>query len=427
MTDRTDIVVVGAGVAGLVAGASAAVAGQGVTVLDAHPIGGRARSTAQQGFTLNLGAHALYRKGAFARELARLGVGVAGRSPAVDKGYVVKGGELHRLPIGAASLMTTSALKGRSRVAAATMFARLPKLEPATLRGRTVGQWLADTPDDVRAIVEVFLRLSSYTDAPDLFDAGAALTQFQLALGGVTYVDGGWQTLVESLRDVVVANGGVVAESSEVVGIHHDGDDVIVSTRDRSTVADAVVLATGGPATAARLTGRAVPGIERLGPPVEASVLDLGMPQSAGPVGPIVLGADRPMYLSVHAPVAALAPEGRTLVAVMEYLRPGHPARPPGETRQRLVEHAEVAGIHRGDLELDRFLRSAVVHHGVPLASSGGLHGRPPVDALGGGDLAGVFLAGDWVGGEGMLSDASAASGALAGQMAARHSARIHA
>src|SRR5262245_54677083 len=112
MTDRTDIVVVGAGVAGLVAAASAAVEGRRVTVLDAHPVGGRARSTVQQGFTLNLGAHALYRKGAFARELARLGVTPSGRSPAVDKGFVVKAGELHRLPVGATSLMTTSALKG---------------------------------------------------------------------------------------------------------------------------------------------------------------------------------------------------------------------------------------------------------------------------------------------------------------------------
>ena len=124
MTDRTDIVVIGAGVAGLVAAASAAVEGRRVSVLDAHPVGGRARSTVQQGFTLNLGAHALYRKGAFARKLARLGITPSGHPPAVDKGCVVRGGELHRLPVGAASLMTTSALKGRSRVAAATMFAR---------------------------------------------------------------------------------------------------------------------------------------------------------------------------------------------------------------------------------------------------------------------------------------------------------------
>jgi hypothetical protein len=381
----------------------------------------------QQGFTQNLGAHALYRKGAFARKLARLGITPSGHPPAVDKGCVVRGGELHRLPVGAASLMTTSALKGRSRVAAATMFARLPKIDPTTLRGQTVGEWLSDTPPDVRDLVELFLRLSSYTDAPDLFDAGAAVAQFQLGLGGVTYVDGGWQSLVDALRGVIEAHGGTVTESSEVVEVRRDGDDVVVRTGDGAIVASAAVLSAGGPATAARLAGTPVIGADRLGPPVEASVLDLGMPEAAGPVAPIVLGLDRPMYLSVHAPVAALAPEGTKLVAVMEYLRPGAPARAPGETRARLVEHAEVAGIRRDDLVLERFLRSPVVHHCVPLASSGGLAGRPAVDALAGSVMPGVFLAGDWVGGEGMLSDAAAASGALAGRMAARHSARIHA
>ena len=69
MTERSDIVVVGAGVAGLVAAAQAAASGRRVTVLDAHPIGGRARSSQQRGFTLNHGGHALYRAGAFRREL----------------------------------------------------------------------------------------------------------------------------------------------------------------------------------------------------------------------------------------------------------------------------------------------------------------------------------------------------------------------
>ena len=426
-TEQTDIVVVGGGVAGLVAAAGAAASGGRVTVLDGHPIGGRARSSGQQGFTLNLGAHALYKSGAFARELARFGLTPSGRSPEIDKGLVTRGGEQHRLPVGGGSLLTTSALKRRGRLAAAAMFARLPRLDASSLRGRTVGEWLSDLPDDARELVETFLRLSSYTDAPDLFDAGAAVTQFQLAMSGVTYVDGGWQSIVESLRGFVVDHGGAIAETAEVSAIRRDGDDVLVEAGDHTYVAGAAVVASGGPATAARLIDRVVPGTDRIGPPVEAAVLDLGMSTGSGPDAPIVLGLDRPMYLSVHAPVAALAPEGMTLASVMEYLRPGAAPRSPGETRQRLVEHAEVAGVRRSELVLERFLRSSVVHHGVPLASSGGLAGRPAVDAPAESGLPGVFLAGDWVGAEGMLSDASAASGALAGELAARHCARIRA
>lgn len=49
------------------------------------------------------------------------------------------------------------------------------------------------------------------------------------------------------------------------------------------------------------------------------------------------------------------------------------------------------------------------VAHGLPLAESYGLRGRPPATIR---ERPNVFLAGDWVGPEGMLADASAASSA---------------
>ncbi|MGD9703600.1 MAG: FAD-dependent oxidoreductase [Acidimicrobiia bacterium] len=425
MTDRTDIVVVGAGVAGLVAAATAAVEGQRVVVLDGHPVGGRARSSVQQGFTLNHGGHALYRVGAFRRELARLGIAPTGRSPATDGALVSRAGELHRLPTNARTLMRTTALGFRGRIAATMFLTALPRMDPGALVGRSVREWLADLPADTAAIVELLVRLSTYTDAPEQFDAGAAATQLQLGLAGVTYVDDGWQSIVEALRTVVTCNGGEIAEGHEVSSVAVDRGSVVVGVGDRELVARAVVLAAGGPGVAARLLGAPVPGADRLGPVVEASAFDLAMPTHAGPVAPLVLGLDRPLYLSVHAPVARLAPVGQTLVSVMKYLPPGVPRAGAGEDRRELLDHAVLSGIRLDDLVLERFLRAAVVHHGVPLARSGGLAGRPAVAAPAEIGLPGVFLAGDWVGAEGMLADAAAASGALAAGLALRHSAEV--
>ena len=56
-----------------------------------------------------------------------------------------------------------------------------------------------------------------------------------------------------------------------------------------------------------------------------------------------------------------------------------------------------------------RFLPAMTVAHSLPLAESYGLRGRPPVTIR---ERRNVFLAGDWVGTEGMLADASAASAA---------------
>jgi hypothetical protein len=63
-----------------------------------------------------------------------------------------------------------------------------------------------------------------------------------------------------------------------------------------------------------------------------------------------------------------------------------------------------------------RFLHRMVVSGGVPSAAGGGVAGRPRVQVPG---AQGLFLAGDWVGGEGLLADAAVSSGVLAGLAAA--------
>ena len=59
--------------------------------------------------------------------------------------------------------------------------------------------------------------------------------------------------------------------------------------------------------------------------------------------------------------------------------------------------------------------RRLVVAHGRPLPGSG-FAGRPPAAVP---DVPGLFVAGDWVGPEGFLTDAVLASGRAAGRAAA--------
>ena len=68
-------------------------------------------------------------------------------------------------------------------------------------------------------------------------------------------------------------------------------------------------------------------------------------------------------------------------------------------------------------MAVQRFLPRIVVVTSLP-APGAGLAGRPPAAVPG---APGVFVAGDWVGPEGWLSDCSLASGAKAGQLAARY------
>ncbi|WP_218015125.1 hypothetical protein, partial [Lactococcus garvieae] len=58
----------------------------------------------------------------------------------------------------------------------------------------------------------------------------------------------------------------------------------------------------------------------------------------------------------------------------------------------------------------------------IPVATSGGLAGRPPVAVP---DRPGAFVAGDWVGPEGHLADASLASAEAAARAAVAHLGRL--
>jgi glycine/D-amino acid oxidase-like deaminating enzyme len=415
MTEDIEIVVVGGGVAGLIAAAHAARQGARVVLVDPQPLGGRARSVVQHGITLNLGAHALY-PGAFRRELAALGVSPTGGAPSADRGGVRAGDRIAPFPTDAWRLARSPLLGARGKVAIAALLGRIGRLDPSAFVGRTVDEWLSSTPDDAGRLVRMFVRVTSYTNAPALLDAGAAIGQLQLGLRGVTYVDGGWQSIVDSLTHVA-ASAGVELRHDGATSVRRERERVVVSTAAGDLAAAAVVVAGGGPGTAAQLVGRPVPGAERLGPPVEAAVLDVATETIAST--PVLFGIDRPLYWSVHAPVAHLTLATASLGTAMQYLPVGAARPPHEESRRQLEDHARVAGADVDGAIFTRFLRAMTVHHGVPTAAAGGLAGRPTVAAYEAEPTTrGIFIAGDWVGPRGMLADAAAESAVAAARAA---------
>ncbi len=432
-----DLIVVGAGIAGLAAALTALAdpaetpgrPGQTrprshprVLVLDAHPAGGRARTTEQHGYLHNVGPHALYRSGALAALLHRHGVEVSGGEPPSGTAIMVRDGQGHPMRLSPTSMLRTSLLTPGERLRLLALFATVQRAKPAQLVGRSVDEWLAPYPRRVRQFADMLIRVSSYTDAPDVFDAGAAVAQLQLAIGpGVQYLDGGWQSIVAGCVSVLAAAGVEVLTGEETLTVRSGERSALVSvtTSTATHTANAVVIAGGGPETAERLTGASVQGLDRITAPVTASTLDLAL-ATARPA--LAFALDAPLYLSAHAPAARLAPEGRGLVSLMRYHSPGTDAGDPAVRRAELRAFADHAGIGERDVVHERYLHRMVVTHGAPTAAGGGLAGRPTVDALG---LPGVYLAGDWVGAEGLLADAAAASGVAAARIALQRRASI--
>ncbi len=421
MEDRNDIIVIGGGLAGLVTAALAARAGSRVTLLEGHALGGRARTTGHEGFGFNLGPHALYEGAELMTTLAELAVPFHGSAPSTRIVLEI-GGRVERLPVDARSLLRTGAVTGRARVATASLLAGLRSGRGPLPTGLTLDEWLAERrlPEEAAALVRMLCRVGTYSNAPDLIDAGAAVLQLRRAVRGVRYLDGGWQSLVVGLADRAAALGAVILDHQPVVGLERTGRRWTVATPAGEHRAASIVLAAGGPEVAARLLGVEPAALGAAGPPVRAACLDLGL--AAPTRDDLRFGVDEPLYYSTHMPPARLAPEGSVVVHVARYLRPEE--RPTAATRDDLWAFARRAGVGEGGAEVraHRYLHDMVVAHGLPLAATGGLAGRPPVAVA---EAPGAFLAGDWVGGTALLADAAAASGRLAADLAARHAAAV--
>ncbi|MEO8602945.1 MAG: FAD-dependent oxidoreductase [bacterium] len=409
---RANVVVVGGGLAGLATAAYAARGGRSVIVCEkAAGLGGRAATTAAGGFRFNLGAHALYNGGPAMAVLRELGVSVRGKAPSPSGAFAVARGAAHALPGGFLSLVTTGLFGLPAKLETARLLGGFAKLDPAPLSHTSVSEWLATAirQPDVRALLGALVRVSSYTADHDRMSAGTALAQLQKALGkGVLYLDGGWGTLVEGLRGAAVAAGAEIRLGARVDAIELDGGVRRVRLANGTTIAaDAVVIA-ADPDGVAKLLPSSDAARQWAADtvPVEAACLDIGLTHLPRPRATFALGIDRPLYLSVHSAVAQLAPAGAAMIHLLKYQPTGeHDAKADERELEGLLDLIQPGW--RAHVVERRFLPRMIAANAVPTAAQGGVAGRPG-PAVPGAD--GVYVVGDWVGGEALLADASLAS-----------------
>ena len=407
------VAVIGGGLGGLAAAALAARAGHRVKLFEkSSSVGGRAATHASQGYFLNLGAHALYRGGAAERALADLGVAFAGKSPELG-GYAIAGDTLRTLPVGFVSILSTSLLTLGAKVEVAKLLARVGGFDPTEVENESVERWIEQnvTREDARAFMRATMRLTTYSADLGRYSAGVAIGLLQAVLRtGVIYLDGGWSTLVRGLHEAGEASGVDVVTGERIVAIESE-DGRVARVRLASGPAfpvDAAIVV-GSPASAsslvpesptlARAARESVPGI--------AACLDVALSRLPVRRATFALGIDRPLYFSVHSFAARLAPDGGAVIHTAVY-RSDDSVTTSAELEAEL--ESTIDRLQPGWRELvveRRFMPKLTVTNAIPLASLGGYAGRidPRVP-----EIAGLFVAGDWVGKTGCLADATLGS-----------------
>lgn len=417
------MIIVGGGLAGLAASIFLARGGRTVTVFEKRRyLGGRAVTHLRHGFRFNLGPHAFYRGGIGSQVLRELGVPVRGGRPD-GKGVALFRDHENRFPGTPFSLLLTGMLSAVDKAEAMRLLLRIRYMKKfERYRAMSAREWLDQNikRPRVREMLEAVMRLATYCGEPERQSAAAALAQVRLGMRGVIYVDEGWQKIVDALHSSAVAAGVNFVTSSRIVSVEHDGqvrgvelgglEEEIEKTTvaalampDLSKVhepgtrlnADTVLLAVD-PTTARELIGTPVDWPQMQ--PVVASCLDVALSRLPQPKKKFALGIDEPLYLSVHSAWAQLTPKGGALIQTARY--GGGEQVELEKLLDRVQPGWREVVVHR------RFLPAMTVSNAVLPPARGDASVRPqPVTPI-----RGLYLAGDWVGETGILSDASLAS-----------------
>ncbi|MBB6733160.1 phytoene desaturase family protein [Cohnella zeiphila] len=415
-----ETIVIGGGIAGLVAAADLARAGRRVMLLErGERLGGRGTTARKDGALFNLGGHALYLGGEAYSILGELGVKPAGSKPLTDGSAVWRGG-LMPLPDNAFRLMSSKLMTLSGKMEFGSLMMKLGRIDPASLAHLSVRDWAERQLRDpmVRHLFYALARTGTYSMEIDSQQAGAVVRQVQRSLkNGVLYLDGGWQTIVDSLRDAAVRAGAdircragaaeIVSEDGRVRGVRLASGELLNARQVISALppAETCGLVPNGEDTALGFW-------KRQARPVRVASLDLVMRRLPVPDRHFAIALDQPLFFSNHSRVAKLSDNGSMVIHVTKY----HGAEGSDPKRdERMLEDLTTLMQPNWQRELiaKRFLPNlTVVHDQIRVGRSGPLPG-PSVP-----EIPGLYVAGDWASHGEMLVDAAAASARRASRAA---------
>jgi len=409
---KYDAVIIGGGLAGLISALELAEAGNSVCLLEkSQKLGGRAMTANQNGALFNLGGHALYLGGKANAVFESYGLKLTGNKPST-KGWAIWDNKLSPLPGDPLALMSSKLLSLSGKAKLLSTIVKLKRANPESIPHISIREWAESEIGDpmVRHIFYALCRTATYTQDPDVQVAGPVLKQLQSSLkSGVLYLDGGWQTIVDQLRDKAIVKGIDILTGKSVAEIVHDHSGVQgVKCKDGETIIARHVISTASPAATYLMTKGAENTLLRRwkeeARPVIVASLDLALKRLPAANHQFAIGLDQPVFFSNHSRAARLSNDGTVVVHVTKYNGPG---QHDSKADESLLEQT-MRLLHPGwehEVVSRQYLPNITVVNDFPHLGRTNREVGPAVP-----QIRGLYVAGDWASHGEMLADASVAS-----------------
>jgi phytoene dehydrogenase-like protein len=322
----TDAVVVGGGLAGLVAARHLAESGRAVRLLEAREqVGGRVRTAHEDGYTFDRGFQVLF--SAYPAVQRELDVEALSPRPFTPGATIARPNHRSvlsdplRNPTAAPQTLFNSDVRTADKLRLFTLQRELADRDPESLLdggGQTVRSYLADRGFSMRFVERFAAPFYGGITLDRSLGTDSAIFEYtykMLSEGEIFVPADGMQAMPEQLADRAESAGATVETGRQVERIDGSADDgeVTVETESETITADGCVVATD-PATASELTGVDAIPTETLGCVTQYFSLPTSKAPSMGKR--IILNAadDRPNTVAPLSAVAQeYAPEGMEL------------------------------------------------------------------------------------------------------------------
>ncbi|MFP5116066.1 phytoene desaturase family protein [Bacillaceae bacterium C204] len=411
MTQKWDVVIVGGGLAGYVAANYLSKTNLSILIVEkGKHVGGRARTNKLKQQYLNLGPHALYKKGKAVSILEELGIHLPGKSPKLN-GILIENNIEYAAPLSPFELFTTRLLNGKERIEWMAALLKLMNTDPDKLAAQTFQQWVKQVTHSkiVESLLYVLGRLSTYCHAPERVSAKVMVSNMKNAMGGALYLDGGWQTIIDQLHNRAILSGVQVQPHTLVKQIDPAQLDhfKLVLSNEEEILAKYVICTTGPHELNEMLTEKVNSKNNFFAQitPIRGATLDVALTKLPNPKRLFALSITDPLYYSVHSTYARLSDD--TNSAVLHVFKYHHPDDQIDGTSVKNELEQFLDKLQPGWQQYvitKRFIPNITVNQRLPQIGDEQKLQRSKTE------IPGLYIAGDWASPDAILADGAFSS-----------------